>query len=358
MGNLLDTPATEKHTIRHSTDEGLAGGATGMQGYRREMEDAHILCEMPSAANHTMLAVFDGHGGSGAAEYAAEHLLSVVEQSAPWKQYLEQLANGGGDNDKELIGKALSHSFMAIDVDIRRHQEEDRARNERERAKVSGTERGQIDYSMYGDISDTSGCTAVVCVLNEKYIVCANAGDSRCVMGTGKTTKPLSDDHKPNNAPELSRIEAAGGYVSGNRVEGNLAVSRAFGDFEFKDVNQDPEKCKVTALPDITTHDRNSTDDVLILACDGVWDVLSSEDAVNLAREIMGEGEADVGLLCEEIVDYALLLGSKDNISCVCLKLPSALVGDGGGVAVRRARRDAERRDADTRRALAGRGPD
>ena len=307
-----------------------------MQGWRLEMEDAHILAEMPSAAKHTMLAVFDGHGGSGAAKYAAANLISVVEKSESWNAYLKEFEEGGeGAGSAELIGEALKEAFMQIDLDIRKAQDEDKDRV-----------RDQQDLKAGGWDTDTSGCTAVVCIVNPRYIVCSNAGDSRCVMGTENTTKPLSDDHKPMNPSELTRIEAAGGYVSNNRVEGNLAVSRAFGDFEFKNSDMNPKLCKVTALPDITIHTRTNTDDILMLACDGVWDVFSSEDAVDLARAIMQEGEEDMVKLCEEVVDESLRKGSKDNISCVCLKLPGAKIGTGGGVLKRRADREAAEKAA------------
>jgi len=63
MGNALDSPRRDKESESHITGEGLQGGATGMQGWRMEMEDSHILKEIPSAINHSMCAVFDGHGG-------------------------------------------------------------------------------------------------------------------------------------------------------------------------------------------------------------------------------------------------------------------------------------------------------
>ena len=71
-------------------------------------------------------------------------------------------------------------------------------------------------------------------MITPKYIVCANAGDSRCVMGTNHTAKAMSEDHKPNNAAELKRIELAGGKVHWKRIDGDLAVSRGFGDFQYK----------------------------------------------------------------------------------------------------------------------------
>lgn len=73
---------------------------------------------------------------------------------------------------------------------------------------------------------DTSGCTAVCAIVSPKHVVCANAGDSRCVIGTGGTTIPLSEDHKPQDEIEKNRIEAAGGTIQWKRVDGDLAVSR------------------------------------------------------------------------------------------------------------------------------------
>jgi serine/threonine protein phosphatase PrpC len=81
---------------------------------------------------------------------------------------------------------------------------------------------------------DTSGCTSVTAIITPKYIICANAGDSRCVLGTGGTARPMSEDHKPHSVEEKRRIESAGGFVQWNRVDGDLAVSRALGDFTYK----------------------------------------------------------------------------------------------------------------------------
>jgi len=82
---------------------------------------------------------------------------------------------------------------------------------------------------------DPSGCTAVAALLtHDNKIYVANAGDSRSVLGVKGEVKPLSFDHKPTNDSERERIRSAGGYVEFGRVNGNLALSRALGDFEFK----------------------------------------------------------------------------------------------------------------------------
>ena len=88
----------------------------------------------------------------------------------------------------------------------------------------------------YGDfqrqLESQAGCTATMALITPNEIYCANAGDSRAVAYLKEgTTLPLSFDHKPDNADEKMRIESAGGFVSENRVNGNLNLSRAFGDF-------------------------------------------------------------------------------------------------------------------------------
>ena len=98
----------------------------------------------------------------------------------------------------------------------------------------------------------------------------------------------LSYDHKPDNDEEKKRIEAAGHFIEDSRVDGNLALSRAFGDFQYKDKNErDAKDQAVTAFPDVKTFDRHSDDKFIILACDGIWDCLSNEDCIkSLAEKI------------------------------------------------------------------------
>ena len=97
-----------------------------------------------------------------------------------------------------------------------------------------------------------------------------NAGDSRSVLGIKGRAKPLSFDHKPSNEGEKARICAAGGFVDFGRVNGNLALSRAIGDFEFKkSADLPPEQQIVTAFPDVTVHELGDDDEFLVIACDG-----------------------------------------------------------------------------------------
>jgi protein phosphatase PTC2/3 len=102
------------------------------------------------------------------------------------------------------------------------------------------------------------------------------------VVGSPATgdTIALTEDHKPSNPEEKARIEAAGGFVQGDRVNGELAMSRALGDFRYKR-NETLEKSEypVICYPDVAVHERTGKNDqLLILACDGVWDVICNSE--------------------------------------------------------------------------------
>jgi protein phosphatase 2C family protein 2/3 len=112
-----------------------------------------------------------------------------------------------------------------------------------------------------------------------------NAGDSRAFASVRGRVQNLSIDHKPTNEKERQRIEAAGGRVRQNRVEGNLALSRALGDFEFKENKEkSAEEQMITAYPDVDVRELTADHEFVVLACDGIWDVLSNEKVLEFVR--------------------------------------------------------------------------
>lgn len=166
--------------------------------------------------------------------------------------------------------------------------------------------------------TDPSGCTATVVlrVGNKLYcvslgsclvllIVQANAGDSRTVLGSKGIAKPLSADHKPSNEAEKARICAAGGFVDFGRVNGNLALSRAIGDFEFKNSNLEPEKQIVTALPDVVVHEITDDDEFVVLACDGIWDCKTSQQVIEFVRRGIVAGTS-LEKIAENLMDNCI----------------------------------------------------
>mmetsp|Transcript_14024 Transcript_14024/g.20050 ORF Transcript_14024/g.20050 Transcript_14024/m.20050 type:complete len:624 (-) Transcript_14024:306-2177(-) len=237
---------------------------------------------------------------------------------------------------------------------------------------------------------EDSGTTACMVLLTPQWIVCANSGDSRAVYSQdGGRAVPLSYDHKPDDEVEERRIEMAGGYVSHGRVEGDLAVSRGLGDFRFKDAatvlmgtksyegvlvegegenesssvhtntmgatgldtttpsprwrRKIPDTMKVSPIPDIIIKKRDGNmDEFIIVACDGIWDVLNNQECVDLVSGIFSQGEQDLGLLCEEVLDSCLIHGSKDNMTALVVQLKAQPIGEGGGVIAIRKNREEE----------------
>lgn len=166
----------------------------------------------------------------------------------------------------------------------------------------------------------TAGCTAVVALRVGRTLYVANAGDSRGVLCRAGKAVALSEDHKPQSDVELERITKVGGFVNqAGRVNGNLNLSRSIGDLKYKQlVNVTPQEQMITADPDITTTVLENEDEFMILACDGIWDILSNQDAVDFVREGISNGLSD-----KEIVESAFKRCISDDP-----KMTSGLGGD------------------------------
>lgn len=131
-----------------------------------------------------------------------------------------------------------------------------------------------------------AGCTAIVALKINNSLIVANAGDSRGVLSRNGVAIALSEDHKPSQEREITRITAAGGFVNMvGRVNGNLNLSRSLGDLKYKQSKHlPPEAQMITAEPDIRVFPLTDEDEFFILACDGIWDVLTNQAAVDLVR--------------------------------------------------------------------------
>ncbi|KAH8095301.1 manganese ion binding protein [Aureococcus anophagefferens] len=142
--------------------------------------------------------------------------------------------------------------------------------------------------------------------------------------------------HAPCDAGERARIEALGGVVLRNRVNGRLGVARALGDFDFKADAADG--CLVSPAADFVDIPREAGHEFLVLACDGLWDVFAPDQAARFVEAAWGRGARSPDDVARRLAHGALLRGSKDNISVVLVML------DGPGLAAR-LERDAARRD-------------
>lgn len=166
-----------------------------------------------------------------------------------------------------------------------------------------------------------AGCTANVVMITKTEIICANAGDSRAVLSKKGKAKDLSVDHKPDLPTEKRRIERANGFVEESRVNGMLALSRSLGDFEYKQNSiLKPEDQIITAFPDITVEKITNESEFIICACDGIWDCMSSQEAVTYVSDKLKKkkGKDSLASLVEEMLDSicATDVASSGGIGC------------------------------------------
>ncbi|XP_054807174.1 protein phosphatase 2C 53-like isoform X2 [Prosopis cineraria] len=310
-------------------------GFSSICGRRKEMEDAiavnphlsqvpsHMLMDNTGNENTENLdahffAVYDGHGGCQVANYCQERLHSVLVEEI---QAADSSLDGSSwmDHWKE----AFTGCFQKVDDEVGGIHPENNGNNN------DGSE-----SSIEAFAPETVGSTAVVVILCQNHLIVANCGDSRAVLCRGKEALPLSSDHKPNREDEWARIEAAGGRIiqwNGYRVLGVLAVSRSIGDRYLKPW--------IIPTPEVKFVRREKKDECLILASDGLWDVMTNEEACEIARKRIllwhkkhgnggstwpGKGEG-VDPAAQHAAEYlsrvALQRGSKDNISVIVIDL-------------------------------------
>jgi len=154
-----------------------------------------------------------------------------------------------------------------------------------------------------------SGTTAVVCWIRGDVLYTANVGDSRAVLRRGEDAIRLTVDHKPQLEGETERVEYLGGSIRNNRVQGQLAVTRALGDHNFAGNI-------VSAEPYLTVTTLTNKDTHLLLACDGVFDVMSDQAAMDLVAT-----QSTTTAAATQLKDTAFDEGSTDNISTVVIDL-------------------------------------
>lgn len=309
-GSSKPKAVTAKEVIT-GTGRGLCFGTSAMQGMRPNMEDVTVAVgEVAGHADHSFFAVFDGHNGATVARCCV-HVLDKVLATPSWTEYCDTAMA-----DPQLLASAMKQAFVATDAEL----------------------------SELNPRPEMQGSTANCAFITPSHIVVANLGDCRCVLVTTSSGPvDLSRDHKPSLPAEELRINEAGGTTftlgSTRRLslkpkpspEGtpdwlkdavptlpSLAVSRAFGDFHWKtgDVHV------VTVEPEIRVRERNAQEDTaLVIACDGVWDVMSSSQCHGFVHaEARADSNWTPDAVCSRLIDHCLTSGSMDNLSAIVVR--------------------------------------
>ncbi|KAM5463906.1 mgpp2cl-1, protein phosphatase 2C-like protein 1 [Microsporum audouinii] len=262
-------------------------------------------------------AIFDGHAGSFAAEWCGKKLHLILEDtirknpSAPVPMLLDQTFTSV---DQQLEQLPLKNSGCTAVIAVLRW--EDRLPSppasiaeSTKKGSADDPEGGSIEGSKQSLSEDASAISPPEDhPIRSRVLYTANVGDARIILCRNGKALRLSYDHKGSDENEGLRITNAGGLILNNRVNGVLAVTRALGDTYMKDL--------VTGHPFTTeTIIQPETDEFLILACDGLWDVCSDQEAVDLVRNTK-----DPQVASKILVDYALSRFSTDNLSCMIVR--------------------------------------
>ncbi|KAL0865335.1 hypothetical protein Bca101_044453 [Brassica carinata] len=248
------------------------------RGKREAMEDRFsAFTNLERDPKQAIFGVFDGHGGSIAAEFAAKNLCNNI------------LGEIGSERNDSEIEEAVKRGYLATDSEFLKEK----------------------------DVKGGSCC--VTAMIKDGNLVVSNAGDCRAVLSVGGLAEALTSDHRPSREDERNRIESSGGYVdtfnSVWRIQGSLAVSRGIGDAHLKRW--------VISEPETKTLRINPQHEFLVLASDGLWEKVGNQEAVDIARPFcMGTNQNKKPLLaCKKLVDLSVSRGSLDDISVMLIPL-------------------------------------
>ncbi|EUB63253.1 putative protein phosphatase 2C [Echinococcus granulosus] len=332
MGQLISGPVTFKETKVWRNSQ-FSVAASSMQGWRVRMEDAYacfldLSTSDMSSPPTAYFAVFDGHGGNKVSEYAATNLHAKImaepaygnknSRSQPMARCfltinLFNLLSAKGD-----LVEAMRSGVLKLDAEMQVKFTGHLFNSGTAKASFDSSEievEGRLSFPSPSDGVDVGGSTCIALMLRGNHAYCANCGDSRAVLSRQGVAEPLSVDHKPTMASEWSRIVAAGGWVAANRVNGNLALSRALGDFVYKrNSTLSAEEQIVSAEPDITQCELKvtETDEFIVLGCDGIWDVMTNQEVISFVRSRLANGRSP-DLICEELMMHCLAPNCNPN---------------------------------------------
>lgn len=288
MGQVLSQPISNELHQRKGNKLFKVGNSE-MQGFRMNMEDEHTVDLDLAGKGLAYFGVYDGHAGKKASEFLCAEMSKRVG------------ALQDPTNDEQLL-----ECVQKADADFIAREDE------RE---------------------DGSTCCFTVVKPFTKdgkqawEVIAVNVGDSRAMIIRAEDGKceALTEDHKPEDPRESKRIEQAHGHVHMNRVDGQLAMSRAIGDYQYKrDPKLPADEQKVIAVPEIQRGVAYEND-LLLVCCDGIVEAMSNEDAAECCYEgVFKTGDdfknADLAKVCSDLFKLSLKKGSKDNHSAILIQ--------------------------------------
>lgn len=272
----------------------IRSGSFADIGSRLAMEDEHIRIDdlsghlgrsfIKSSFPSSFYGVFDGHRGADAAAYIKRNAMRLFFEDAHSLQVPDVI----DDVFLEELENSHRQAFLLADLALAN------------------------DCS----VSSSSGTTALTALILGRSLLVANAGDCRAVLCRKGTAIEMSQDHRPSYLPELRRVEKLGGFVDDGYLNGVLSVTRALGDWDVKlplgsssPLIADPDIKQITLMED---------DEFLIIGCDGIWEVMSSQYAVSTVRQGLRRHD-DPQQCARDLVNEAIRLNSSDNLTVIVI---------------------------------------
>ena len=238
--------------------------------YRQSMEDIGVMLpDFIPEKKYSLFGIFDGHGGNDVVKYIKNRLPEIIK------------ANITKNDNYDSIENNLTSSFNKIDEELKFYD------------------------------SEHTGSTATILLFQDNIVYCANVGDSTAFIVYDNFIKKISIDHKCTDPKEEERILLSGGKITKNRVMGQLVLSRCLGDLYCK-------KYGVSNIPDISVNKLEENVKYVVVASDGVWDVVKENELLQLSKNRKNaEG------FCKDLVKLAIDKDTKDNVSCIVISFDS-----------------------------------
>ncbi|KAI1267190.1 protein serine/threonine phosphatase 2C [Xylariaceae sp. FL1019] len=327
--NFLRTPAPL--LAADASDKG-AKPSTSIDSTDSQSEQSQDMIE----TDNGYFAIFDGHAGTFAADWCGKKLHLILEDiirrnpNAPIPELLDQTFTSV---DAQLDKLPIKNSGCTAAIAVLRWEDRVPSNNSAtgsqaiapaaaaaskapDASKPKDSKSEDDDSSMA--IPEPTHARLKGAAMRQRVLYTANVGDARIILCRGGKALRLSYDHKGSDENEGKRIANAGGLILNNRVNGVLAVTRALGDTYMKDL--------VTGHPYTTeTVIQPEADEFIIIACDGLWDVCTDQEAVDLVRD-----NQDPVASSKLLVDHALARFSTDNLSCMIIRFDKAALLDQG----------------------------
>jgi serine/threonine protein phosphatase PrpC len=250
--------------------------------FRPSMEDfAKCIDVFNNDKEKGFFSIYDGHGGADVVKYVKDQMPEIFTKLM-----------AGIPNDDLNMEKIIVNAFHKMDEELKQ----------------------------YVHLAEYMGCTASIVYIGKekdlsgynnysKVVYAANVGDSRVVLVTNFGAKRLTYDHKASDYNEANRIRSCGGIIFNERVFGQLILTRALGDLSLK-------RQGVIPTPYVSKYHISDKDKYIVMASDGVWDVLSDEDMFLFSKAVRNSDD-----FAKIIVNNSLMRGSRDNISVTVIKL-------------------------------------